>query len=302
MLHSCHFNMACSLPVSELQCHVKCGVCLEIYDNNRVPKILPCQHTLCARCIQELPTRSQTWIACPICRTRVQVQDSILNRVVLNIAEDLVQKASTIVKCADHDKDFVLVCMDCLVGLCSTCLMQKSHNEHNKEELSDAKKELSERIGKMINEQKTSVESKTSILNDSPYCIIEINKAEHDIKKICDDAHAIISEWSHDQLSMLKHLKEEREAIEKELKTASDVVESLSPVGNSDMGTLLQNTRTAILSKDKIKSCKLPETPSFDYTEKCQVFLSDLIRSIQSALNSVTSKLLQPQKASSSDR
>ena len=92
--------------------------------------------------------------------------------------------------------------MDCLVGLCSTCLKHKSHNEHNKEELSDAIDELSEKIDKMINQQKTEVERKTSLLNDSPYCVTEINKAELEIKKICDDTHAIISICdSHQQQS-----------------------------------------------------------------------------------------------------
>ena len=32
---------------------LQCAVCLEVYNE---PKLLPCQHSFCTRCLQALPT------------------------------------------------------------------------------------------------------------------------------------------------------------------------------------------------------------------------------------------------------
>ena len=42
----------------------ECPVCLEVYVD---PKVLPCDHSLCARCVQQLQQGSR--IECPLCRT-----------------------------------------------------------------------------------------------------------------------------------------------------------------------------------------------------------------------------------------
>ena len=41
----------------------QCPVCLEVYVD---PKVLPCDHSLCAGCVQRLKQRSR--IKCPLCK------------------------------------------------------------------------------------------------------------------------------------------------------------------------------------------------------------------------------------------
>ena len=43
----------------------ECPVCLEVYVD---PKVLPCDHSLCAGCVQQLKKGSESGIQCPLCK------------------------------------------------------------------------------------------------------------------------------------------------------------------------------------------------------------------------------------------
>ncbi len=50
---------------------VECGICLEDF---RTPKILPCSHTFCLRCLQRHTKQLQRGLFyCPTCRTEVPI-------------------------------------------------------------------------------------------------------------------------------------------------------------------------------------------------------------------------------------
>ncbi len=50
-----------------------CSVCLEAFEEegDRVPKLLPCSHTLCVACLQSLNNKHR--LQCPECRTTHRV-------------------------------------------------------------------------------------------------------------------------------------------------------------------------------------------------------------------------------------
>ena len=52
--------------------HLECAVCLEQY---KEPKVLPCLHSFCKRCLQGLLTRpgAKCKISCPTCRSSAEV-------------------------------------------------------------------------------------------------------------------------------------------------------------------------------------------------------------------------------------
>ena len=59
-----------ALEIIEQQ--LTCAVCLDIYTN---PKTLPCLHSFCQQCLPVNPQGNKRFIACPTCRTSVQLPE-----------------------------------------------------------------------------------------------------------------------------------------------------------------------------------------------------------------------------------
>jgi hypothetical protein len=66
-----------------------CSICFEPFDDiKRVPKLLPCQHSFCEKCINDL-VRGPVSIDCPICRVnhRIKIEDVPKNRFIIQFLE-----------------------------------------------------------------------------------------------------------------------------------------------------------------------------------------------------------------------
>ena len=52
----------------------ECPVCFEVYQD---PKILPCSHTLCVKCLEGLQNQSdrRKFIVCPICKGNHEIPE-----------------------------------------------------------------------------------------------------------------------------------------------------------------------------------------------------------------------------------
>ena len=123
-----------------------CSVCLEgfTHDGDKVPKFLPCSHTLCVSCLQKLRGANR-WssIQCPECRVFHQVPLAgpagfATNRYVLHVL-DLKRKITELenstvepLLCQEHHKPCVMFCLkkECWQTLCPKCPVQ-AHQEHN---------------------------------------------------------------------------------------------------------------------------------------------------------------------------
>ena len=76
--------------------HLECAVCLEQY---KEPKVLPCLHTFCKRCLQGLLTHTREGLAwkikCPTCRLIAEVSNRYLKikiiYILIRIREHFVQ-------------------------------------------------------------------------------------------------------------------------------------------------------------------------------------------------------------------
>ncbi len=114
----------------------ECGVCLDTYtqEGEKVPKVLPCSHTLCLGCAKQLSRGGR--VVCPECRkTNVILgpgaQAFPTNRYILENIKVQPLEAQEETKCEEHSKPWAVFCADprCLKMLCPLCPMQ-DHADH----------------------------------------------------------------------------------------------------------------------------------------------------------------------------
>ncbi|XP_042894909.1 tripartite motif-containing protein 2 isoform X2 [Parasteatoda tepidariorum] len=99
---------------------LKCGICLDRYEN---PKVLPCLHTFCERClVRYMPPESLT-LSCPVCRQqsivpRAGVPALQTNFIISNLMETL-DHPSKCHRCAMQPS--ASKCAECEGFLCEDC-------------------------------------------------------------------------------------------------------------------------------------------------------------------------------------
>ena len=115
---------------------LSCAICQETFDlQDRVPRMLPCGHTYCQRCLTGLFTRSP--VLCPEDRSPISVSsvaDLAKNFALLRVVQkkhDSVPRTDTTIKCAEHRKKLEYVCLDDKVKICANCALFGRHKGHN---------------------------------------------------------------------------------------------------------------------------------------------------------------------------
>ena len=126
-----------------------CQICLEDFEEtgDHVPRILPCSHSLCEKCLIQLVRTSVRGkrVVCPECRKKyamVDVKTFPQNKyIVTNLKER--QKEREIAKCEEHGKELTLYCRrnECQKAICSKCLTA-SHRKHDVVDIEEKQKEI----------------------------------------------------------------------------------------------------------------------------------------------------------------
>ena len=144
-----------AMAASSLDQIFKCQICLEDYRNtgDRVPRILPCSHTFCEKCllqwIQENDDDDENEVDCPECRNTHKVQNGVRtfpqNKFFLFcIKKDLeTEEEEEEEKCEDHGKELIFFCKqpECQKAICKRCLT-KCHRGHVVVEIEEEEKEV----------------------------------------------------------------------------------------------------------------------------------------------------------------
>ena len=294
--------MAESEPSTGLLDRVRCVVCMEQYDNNtHVPKLLPCQHTFCNSCLTNMDKASiaETQITCPVCRSKhtPRRRGFTTNRAVLDIIEEIQKQNSVKVKadrlkCAKHgNMECVLVCMDCVEGLCAKCMKRNRHQDHRLEEPSKAKSVLQRKFGKYAKERRSFLERQLSVLKKSPYSVSEITKAETDIKLFQEKLTKEITDWGDDQLSTLQDLKSDVAKHENELMRELRLLENK----NADLETMIKFGHASTSDNREIVDFS-GKGDKRKFEESCQT----LLERIQEAFRSTdpSRKIISPEQIS----
>ena len=123
------------LALEKLRDQLTCPVCLDQYDN---PKTLPCLHSFCLKCIQQLPLKlegDKKLIDCPTCRTEANLSnngiESLPSAFIINnlleiqyILKKVSMKQQVFCDNCDEQQDASGYCKQCQTWLCEGCVTQ----------------------------------------------------------------------------------------------------------------------------------------------------------------------------------
>ena len=249
---------------------------------------------------------------CPVCREEIDIPTNCngytTNRAVLDIVEELQKDASSdssksstdvpkrptdVLKCPAHNNaESVLLCIDCLEGLCLKCKKQGSHQGHKLEELADAKTFLKPKIDEQIKNE-ISLDAIMALITASAFSAAEASQAEADMKIIFDQVESIFAIWRGNQELVLTGFKQEAIDCENEIQAQREELKSL--LEQKDIGA------EELITKLKEPHSFEDPTQRFSYPKEAQDYsfaqhAHTLLESLQSVLHSkdtITSKFLK---------
>ena len=178
-----------STALDKLQEQLTCPVCLSQFDS---PKTLPCLHSFCLKCIQQLPVdleKGKHVISCPTCRKTVQVPDKgpadlptafVINSLV-EIQEQLkkVSVESKQISCDNcSEGDATSYCKQCAIGFCESCL-----GYHNK---------LKPNAAHQIMDMKDVVTTASKLLPVKEEAIMNCTNHNEPLKVFCETCQELI--------------------------------------------------------------------------------------------------------------
>ena len=237
---------------SSLLARVSCGVCMGVYDReDHAPKILPCQHTFCSKCLSQMKTN--TSITCPVCRKVIPVKgpDALshipTNMALLDVTEEIYKSEQHKIKCAQHPRqECLLVCVDCTQTMCILCMkhhMEKgAHIDHNIEDVETATPLLKEKL-------QLAVKSQIQPLSDQVGDIdkIDVSKVSSELDRLYERIVDEMKAWRDAQRELTQSVTEAQN-LQHNAKQAADT--GLTKI--IDMLNELKGTESKhVLSHDK---------------------------------------------------
>ena len=133
--------------LSELKAITECSICTETFQD---PRILPCIHTFCLRCMQQMAKQGNKKpgdkLSCPICRKEITVTDDeamglqknffmarLIEMVTILIPADKAPLCNVCLLTEPEDssakfQEATMYCIDCRDNLCPECSVH--HRKH----------------------------------------------------------------------------------------------------------------------------------------------------------------------------
>ena len=146
-----------------------CSVCFEIYDvtGDHVPRLLPCSHTLCEKCLSHLlPSNVLT---CPECRIKHIADDGVMSfpqnkYIISHIRRSAKDQIGDVECCREHRKEASFYCKEvgCQKVICNTCLV-KLHKFHDIVDIHEELNEQQELLENKVKTLKVILETKMAV-------------------------------------------------------------------------------------------------------------------------------------------
>ena len=207
-------------PLDSLEHILACQICLEDFEETevKVPRLLPCTHTLCHKCVGQL-IRDKS-LTCPECRVKHkahnQEQSFPQNKYILaNVRRKTPPAQQNKVKeekCEEHGKDLGLYCRNhaCKKVICQRCML-KEHRFHDVIEIEEKEKETL--VAKLGNIRSDLQEKKRDLLSAKQDMGNKMKNHATRLVDKKDELVKLITEGFQDSANRFKEKKEELEGI-----------------------------------------------------------------------------------------
>ena len=233
-----------------------CAVCLSVFTD---PKLLPCFHTFCALCIQDVADRHQgSCFPCPACREPTSLPPGGAAALQSNfyIRKEELDGARKGELCLTHEgKDKELFCADCDKAICVKCIA----NEHVKHDIVDIHT-AADRVRDKLPERKTDFDNAIVQVEEQIKATKEEQKAVSDktaaVERNIRERHATIvaaaDKFRDEALDSLRSVSTDIDReIANRLKEQEGNLEKLKKISRQLEQTLRDRTANDILTIDK---------------------------------------------------
>ncbi len=230
---------------------VHCPLCSHTFDCNlKVPRLIPCDRTVCHSCIAHLIEESNDSFQCPLCQEIHAVQERgvkafMQNKQLVTLLKKQKKQEqvgknqsnqTTYESCEDHDMENNLFCREqnCREIICSECAISK-HEEHEIVGVRESKTVLISNILKDIKIKKSIVTGVKNNLGENLRKTISDIQAERDIwlKRLTDAFDSIEKEAVATKMKTENVLTKKLKNIDKYEKALADY--SLDAVSTGDI-------------------------------------------------------------------
>ena len=141
-----------------------CSICLEILTPERNPRLLPCSHSYCEKCLAdeiaaERTAKNRLSVFCPDCRKEHEIPQHgfpsnryIKEPTIIMQEATQTQDSENASNCDKHKIEFSMFCKKCRKGMCACCFVLSDcfKNGHDMEDLKQYQGELRNLVEKSL--------------------------------------------------------------------------------------------------------------------------------------------------------
>lgn len=259
--------------LQKVEGEVTCHICLDTYEE---PKLLPCFHIYCKKCLVRLPIRDTKGVlilTCPECRQVTPIPPGgvkdlksafYINRLLGIVQEEYKQEKLC---CSEHaDEELKLYCETCAKLICYECgIKGGKHHDHDYAPLDKAFQKYKEEISsslEVVSKQMKSINQALDELNARRRQMLKIQAtAEAEMRAQSQDARVTqllcqLHEITRSKLTSLATQEGQQKITQARLKSCLDFMKtSMETDGHYDVLEMKSSVFT------KIKELTVPIQP-----------------------------------------
>ena len=198
--------------MDSIQESLTCPVCFEEFEENgkHVPRLLPCSHTLCHKCIGQLIR--DTKLECPTCRVNHEAKQEETSFPQNKYTLTLRRRLGEFRKCPDHEEDMILFCGEpgCLRTICPFCLSE-SHLGHKAVAIQKATNDVVGKLLKNIEVTNKKLNAKLKKVENASEDVMK--KTNTSLELLERDKEEMIRRFEKKKKEFIRDLEEEKEEM-----------------------------------------------------------------------------------------